>query len=270
MPELPEVTLTANALHSLCTKKELVSVIVHKELKSSINTFADIEAFLPCVVEGVSNRAKYIIFDLASNVEGESCVIMSHMMLTGSWTLIKTKHTCVELHLRSNSSESELLLLYYNDTRKFGRLDFCTKLEQEAHLTKLKPTALEITSIDFVNGMRKKNRTIIYNCIMDQNAVLSGVGNYIANESLYRSGIAPRCIIKNLKDEHLEKLYEEIQAICEESIAAGGMCISDYVGINGEKGTYQNKLLIYKNKEAEKMKISGRSVYWDPVVQTLI
>lgn len=43
---------------------------------------------------------------------------------------------------------------------------------------------------------------------MDQNAVLSGVGNYVAAESLYRARLHPQAKIGKLTDTHLEELWD--------------------------------------------------------------
>lgn len=111
MPEWPEVTITTRSLQELCSGKKLVRVKVEHGLKYNVAPFAPIAQALPLVIERVTRKGKNIIFEL----EGEQR-ILSHMMLTGSWSTTKNEHTCVTLVLEDETR------LYYRDTRRFGRL----------------------------------------------------------------------------------------------------------------------------------------------------
>lgn len=112
------------------------------------------------------------------------------MMLTVSWSKIKNEHVCATLVLASGER------LYYRDTRRFGRLCFCTVEAAKAYLSKVQPDMFTLTLDEFIAGMHRKN------------AVLSSVGNYVAAETLYRVCIHPRAKIGKLTDDDLETLLE--------------------------------------------------------------
>lgn len=258
MPEWPEVTLTARALHDLCAKQSIVKVDIENILKHNVAPFTTLKTSLPCTVQRVWNKGKNIILELSNDM-----VILSHMMLTGSWTTVQNEYVCVTLHLENGS------LLYYRDTRRFGRLDYCTQKQAKTYLEKVQPDMFQLKCTDFISAMRKKNRTGVYSCIMDQNAVLSGVGNYVAAEALYRAKLHPQCRISKLSDAQLKTLLLSIRAVCEESLEYQGVSVADYVGIDSKPGMYQLHLKVYKNS-AHKIKINGRTCYWDPEVQTIM
>lgn len=258
MPEWPEVTITTRALQRLCAGKTILRVEVTHVLKHNISPFALIEKALSATVNCVHNKGKNIIFELS-----DGNAILSHMMLTGSWSTTENNHVCVTLVFAND------LRLYYRDTRRFGRLDFCAQTMVDDHLSKIKPDMFTLTETDFVQAMRQKNRTGAYSCIMDQNAVLSGVGNYVAAESLYRACIHPKCKISKLTDAQLLSLLEAIRSVCTQSVECQGVSVSDYVTIEGSPGTFQDLLCVYK-RSIHKLKINGRSCYWDPDVQTIL
>lgn len=256
MPEWPEVTLTTRALQNLCVGMEIQKVEIIRNLKHNVVCFDAITDQLPLTIESIYNVGKNIVFALTDNR-----VILSHMMLTGSWITSPSPFTCVVLHF-------DTFKLYYKDSRRFGRLDFCSETEADCYLSKVKPDIMQLTKEEFCTAIRKKKRAMIYNVILDQNTVLSGVGNYIAAESLYRAEIHPRSLVQNIPKEKLECLYEGIKTVCEESLEKGGVSISDYVSLNGKPGRYQNYLKVYK-QSSYKVKMGSRNCYYNPEVQKL-
>jgi formamidopyrimidine-DNA glycosylase len=70
--------------------------------------------------------------------------------------------------------------------------------------------------------------------------LLSGVGKYLADESLFRAGVRPRRKAASLTQEQLRKLFLAVQTVLKEAIAAGGSSISDYVDADGEKGLFSD------------------------------
>lgn len=265
MPEWPEVTLTSRALHDLCAGKSITAIKIVYALRFHAACAAQIIANqLPIKVEKVHNKGKNIIFTL--DKDGTKYCLISHMMLTGSWSTIKNDHVCTVLTIENEDGSS--FPLYYRDTRRFGYLDFCLLEAAKNRLAKIQPDMMQISEQKFLQGMRIKNRTGIYSCIMNQEAVLSGVGNYIAAEALYRARLNPKAPISKLSDKHLKLLLHEIRAVCQESLDSQGMSVSDYVGIDNKPGSYQDLLQVYKKSE-HKLKINGRTCYWDPAVQTI-
>jgi uracil-DNA glycosylase len=111
--------------------------------------------------------------------------------------------------------------IYYSDPRSFGTLKFCLSRQMLSEkLHSLGPDILtSCTEIDFLNVMdaqknpEKKN---ICKFLVDQSNI-SGIGNYILAEGLYRAMIDPFASIQELDTTMRQKLFREIQAVAKES-----------------------------------------------------
>ena len=90
----------------------------------------------------------------------------------------------------------------------------------------------------------------VKNFLMDA-AVVVGVGNIYADESLFRAGVRPRRRAATLTREQLKRLYASIREVLQEAIALGGSSISDYVDADGEEGFFQLQHRVY-GREGER------------------
>jgi uracil-DNA glycosylase len=132
----------------------------------------------------------------------------------------------------SQYSKSSLHKVFYHDKRNFGTVKFClSKKEFEMKLNSLGPDVLALAREDtdpifdeesqriFLDIMDKQRNKEMNICkfLMDQKKI-SGVGNYILSEALYRSDIDPFCGIDELstKSQRLA-LFEEIKNVIFES-----------------------------------------------------
>ena len=105
---------------------------------------------------------------------------------------------------------------------------------------------------------------------------MSGIGNIYADESLFRAGVRPRRRAASLTRAELTRLYDAIQKVLAEAIAAGGSSISDYVDAAGDAGFFQLQHRVY-GREGEaclvcktpikRVVISGRSSHYCPRCQ---
>jgi formamidopyrimidine-DNA glycosylase len=80
--------------------------------------------------------------------------------------------------------------------------------------------------------------------LLDQ-SFLAGVGNIYADEACFRAGIRPSRWTHRLTARERRALYSAIQEVLENSIAARGSSIINYVDAFGLRGTNQEKLLVY-------------------------
>jgi formamidopyrimidine-DNA glycosylase len=109
--------------------------------------------------------------------------------------------------------------------------------------------------------------------LLDQ-AVVAGVGNIYADESLYRAGIAPLRKTKTLTENEWQKLATEIKGVLCEAVYGGGTESDNYVDVDGNVGHYQPQVYgraqeCCKNCETPlmKIKIGGRSAVYCPQCQ---
>ena len=89
----------------------------------------------------------------------------------------------------------------------------------------------------FGAGLAKRPKTAIKAVLLDQ-AVLAGVGNIYADESLHRAGVQPLRPAGSLTLAETERLHREIRAVLSEATEGGGTTSESYVDADGQIGRY--------------------------------
>ena len=77
------------------------------------------------------------------------------------------------------------------------------------------------------------------------NAVVVGVGNIYASESLFLSGIHPSRAANRISKSRYQVLAEEIKKVLARAIESGGTTLRDFVNGQGEPGYFQQTLSVY-------------------------
>tara|TARA_A200000113_G_scaffold159926_1_gene144662 strand:- start:186 stop:521 length:336 start_codon:yes stop_codon:yes gene_type:complete len=77
------------------------------------------------------------------------------------------------------------------------------------------------------------------------NAVVVGVGNIYASESLFLSGIHPSRAANRISKDRYGVLAEEIKKVLARAIESGGTTLRDFVNGQGEPGYFQQTLSVY-------------------------
>jgi formamidopyrimidine-DNA glycosylase len=90
----------------------------------------------------------------------------------------------------------------------------------------------------------KHSRRAIKAVLLDQ-AILAGVGNYMADESLFRARVSPYAPTRLVGQEGWESLCLAAFCVATESLEHGGVSMRDYRHIDGSKGSMQDRLLCY-------------------------
>ena len=152
------------------------------------------------------------------------------------------KHT----HLRARLDSG--LELRYDDQRQFGRLLLGKQddlVAARAFPARLGPEPIhgDLTESEFANLIHARRRPV-KSALLDQ-SFLAGVGNIYADEACFRAGIRPSRWTHQLTLRERRALYSAIQEVLENSIAARGSSIINYVDAFGLRGSNQEKLLVY-------------------------
>jgi formamidopyrimidine-DNA glycosylase len=268
MPELPEVETVARGLHKHIAGDVIESIWIgqrHQPLKSSPD---EIAAMLEGSRISQARRVgKHIAIDLDRNGEAIGQWIV-HLGMTGSMLVVKPedpiqKHTHLVAKMRSGQE------VRFVDPRMFGKLAVTRETFQAPG-----KEPLDIGFEIFASLFRKR-KTPIKSALLNQ-SLLSGVGNIYADEALARARIRPRRRASSLTRNDLKRLYTALQKVLNEAIKLGGSSVSDYVGADGERGSFQIKHLVY-GREAhpcrkcktpiKRIVISGRSAHYCPKCQ---
>ncbi|KAG7369864.1 uracil-DNA glycosylase [Nitzschia inconspicua] len=159
--------------------------------------------------------------------------------------------------------------IYYHDQRNFGTVRFSlSKSELQNKLASLGPDVLgglqrnnrsdsvdALTPDKFLSIVAQQKATLnVCKFLMDQSK-LAGVGNYILSEALYRANIDPFASLQELNEAQQIALWEQIQAVAQESYTAQGMTrykSGTYRTMDGTRGKFEFELQCYGRKTCAK------------------
>lgn len=245
MPELPEVETVRRGLHPYITGNTVLECRVRRgDLRSPVPAdFA--ERLTGATLTGTGRRSKYLLLHLST---GDSAVI--HLGMSGKLIYTPLAHgaepppPAKHDHILFRLPEA---FLVFNDARRFGRADILRTedLASAPYLAALGPEPLDgrWTPEQLGEKLTRTSRPV-KTAIMDA-AVVVGVGNIYASESLYAARIHPLRPANQLEKSEIEILHTKIIAILESAIASGGSTLRDYVRSSGEAGYFQHAFKVY-------------------------
>ena len=148
-----------------------------------------------------------------------------------------------------NPQTKESKKIYYRDARNFGTLRFCMSAsELNDKLSSLGPDLLDTTEDVFLVAMEKSTQTRnICKFLMDQSKI-SGVGNYILSEGLYRSRLDPFADLSEINTGQRRRLFKELRDVASTSYKAQGLTRSNggtYRDMNDNRGEFEFQLQCY-------------------------
>lgn len=289
MPELPEVETIKVGLSSLLPDRTVESVDYNWE-KSFPNAKADVEQFLiGAKVVKVARRAKVLLIELSSKYS-----LVTHLKMTGQLVFRSTSASFGAGHptdsligdLPDKSTRviikfSDGSQLFFNDQRKFGwirliptaevvNLDFFQNVGPE-------PLAADFTWEGLKERLARRQNSNIKAALLDQR-VIAGIGNIYADESLWGAKIHPNTLVKNLSDEQIKTLYEELVFVLKLAIEKGGSTDKNYVSAEGKRGSYLSFARVFRKQGQpcercgtmiEKIRVAGRGTHFCPHCQPL-
>ena len=170
--------------------------------------------------------------------------------------------------------------LFFNDQRKFGWVKLLPTdgVKNLPFMQKVGPEPLDpqTRAEDFIQRIRRRQNSMIKPAFLDQ-AVIAGVGNIYADEALWAAQIHPQTRVKNISDQQLNTLFNELRQILQLSIDQGGSTDKNYVDAEGRKGNYLTFAHVFRregqachrhpDQEVIKLKVAGRGTHICPVCQ---
>jgi formamidopyrimidine-DNA glycosylase len=268
MPELPEVETVCRAMQRHLRGRRIERVHTSaKRLRQPLPT-GRLRRLKGDRFTGARRRAKYLLLDLES---GRALLV--HLGMTGNLIFRQPgeKHDHVVWELDEGPP------LVFSDPRRFGLVLVLDRGEEAGcpDLAELGPEPLEADfDAAYLEARCQGRRRPIKALLMD-NAVVVGVGNIYASESLFRAGIHPLTPADQLGIDQLQKLVREVRGILRESIRRGGSTIGDYLG-SGHGGRFQQRLAVYGRAgenclvcegPVESAVLGGRSTFYCPHCQ---
>ena len=266
MPEGAEVKIIGEALAQWVSSRKVldIEVVSGRYTKKEIPGLSHALANVPLEVIGVGVHGKFIYWITRNDI-----FLYNTLGMTGSWSREQVDHSRVIFHMSDGP-------VYFNDQRNFGTIKFVEgRSSLISKLTSLGPDLLSgnVTDKEFLNCVKKKKKWSIVKVLMDQ-SVVSGVGNYVKSESLWRSKISPHRKVFRMSDPELLRVKKCCQEVLAESYTSGGASIKNYTRPDGTPGQYNTRFAVYNqdedpdgNEVVKEPTDDGRSTYWVPSVQ---
>ena len=273
MPELPEVETIKRYIASKLTGSKIIGieVLLSRVIKWPDEAAAFQSRLFGKTIQSITRKGKYLLFSLED--EG---ILVIHLRMTGR--LICSKDDQPDRFTRVVFLLNNGYKLYYSDIRTLGTLYAVkpSEIERIHGLVTIGPEPLSAEfTLEYLTKMIVKRKGKIKSLLLKQE-LIGGLGNIYADESLSLAKIHPERIGASLTANEIEKLFYSINQVIEDAITDGGTTFRDYLNGEGEKGSHQDRLLVYGRKgetckscgtDIQKIIVGGRGSYFCPKCQ---
>jgi formamidopyrimidine-DNA glycosylase len=223
------------------------------------------------VIERVDRRGKYLILSLSDDVH-----LVMHLRMTGN--LLLTGEADDPAHLRAALALDDGRRLLFVDVRRFGTGDVLlgTDALERYFGSRLgvEPLSPDFTA-EALRALARGRKQPVKAFLLNQERV-AGVGNIYADEALFRARIHPLRPVGKLKRDQIEALRSGVVEALELGIDSKGASIDDYRHVDGARGSFQDRFLVYSRagepcvrcgRPIEKLRAAGRGTYVCPSCQ---
>ena len=280
MPELPEVETVRRGLQQQTTGFSIARLQVHRA-RAIAAPRHDPEAFAAALqgrtVAHWQRRGKYLIAQLDQGHWGV------HLRMTGQFLWLEAERSQQHppcRHTRVQLWDPQGRELRFIDTRSFAEM-WWVPPEQPLEgvitgLQRLGPEPFD-PAVDgrYFKRLLKTSKRPIKTALLDQ-ALVAGVGNIYADESLFAAGIRPATPCNRISTARFESLHQALVTVLEQSIGAGGTTFSDFRDLTGTNGNYGGMAWVYRRggqpcrrcgDRIQRTTLGGRSSHWCPSCQ---
>lgn len=281
MPEAPEVKIMMDSVKTLMCGKKLIAI----KLLSTLKTKGLDILQLPQNVTDATSKGKlgYITlsnghaitigFGMTGNIRIKPDA--AYLKLRGETYEQYMKHAAVKfVYVDIDGNEDEI---YYHSVRHFGFVHGLATKDFKKKLSEIGESILdtELENSVVIRKYRRHQGKNICVALMDQ-SIISGIGNYIKAEILYRSHVYPLALVRDLNDETLVDLYQNARTIAQEAYGAGGASLYTYTGLHGDKSDFKDTLCVYgKHTSPDGLRVKTmttpdkRTTHWVPETQII-
>lgn len=189
-----------------------------KRLFRDVN-FTALEASLPGtrLVESMT-KGKQLCFRF-----GAQQYLGIHLGMTGKlWhaatdSFERAKHDHLVIHVSGNQS------LIYTDSRMFGRVRYAASVDKADWWTDLPPEILsDAFTFERVDAFLTRRGKAPLKAVLLMQEMFPGVGNWMADEILWRSRLHPGCRAIQLNTKQRKDLYVVIREVCADALSVIG------------------------------------------------
>jgi formamidopyrimidine-DNA glycosylase len=246
MPELPEVETIVQALKSggrggrplLGLTVEDVRLHWPRSLAEPLDSQA-LQRLKGQQLMDITRRGKFIQFSFNDDL------LLFHLRMSGDMRVANSQddeqvRKSLQKHDRFVIYFNQSTVLFFNDTRKFGRIWLVKSADQVTGKLGPEPLDESLGQTQFYEKLHASHRQI-KPLLLDQ-TFLAGLGNIYTDESLHQAGIHPLQRSSDLTRQQAGRLLEAIRRVLGEGIRRSGASI-DWIYRGGD---FQNYFRVYQ------------------------
>lgn len=280
MPEGPEVESVRRSLLPLLGARVVAATLRRRDIVTQPGTAATrgvprADLLLNQSIVALERHGKQLAL-----IADSGRVLLVHLGMTGKLILDQRDrspslpHTHAQWTLQRDRRTPDIRLRFV-DPRRFGGLwTIPSRDALAARWADLGPDATAVESRHLAPALARRSAPI--KAVLLDQAVVAGVGNIYADESLFAAGIHPRLPANSLNQRQIERLTASIQSIILAAIDAGGSTIRDYTDSLGNTGAAQADHMVYARAGLPCLRcstpladavIAQRTTVWCPACQ---
>jgi formamidopyrimidine-DNA glycosylase len=265
MPELAEVEFFRKRWDPGLGKR-IREVLVHPRAKVFRDT--DPEALVLHLTGATLRTSAAAAKQMVFRASGDAWLGI-HLGMTGELTVQPAGHVPGKHdHLVLAQDDRSLV---FSDHRMFGRIQFATGRQAPAWWASIAPAILsEAFTVEAVAAfLARRARTPIKAVLLMQER-FPGIGNWMADEILWRAALHPRRLAGSLTPAEIKRLHRECRWVCTHALATIGRTFAD---------PPKSWLFLHRWEDGGKCprtgtplvreKIGGRTTCWSPGRQSL-
>lgn len=227
MPELAEVDYFRKqwnpGLHHRIEK-----VLIHPKARifRGIDPAQFVRSLNQATLERSESRGKQMLFIAKPHGSQKRIWLGLHLGMTGELRIepadfVPAKHDHLVLCQAGHA-------LVFRDARLFGRVLFAESDEAPDWWAKLPPDLLsEKFTIEALSQFLKRRARTPIKAVLLMQERFPGIGNWMADEILWRAAIHPKQPAGSLDASKMRALYREIRTVCREALRIIGKDFSD-------------------------------------------
>ena len=255
MPELIEVEIYRKAAaNSVGRRVSAVSVFNKKYLRGK-TVVPDLQsALFGARLDHVRLIGKLLLLEIGTAVVGFRFGMTGRLIVDGEVSISGLLYTTAEVqdrHVRFALEFDDGGSIAMLDPRGFGNVE----LNPDASL--LGPDAMGVSEAH-LRKVFQASKATLKSMLLDQQKI-SGIGNLLCDEILWRSGLAPTRIGSSLEPKEIERVTCAVNTTIEELTERGGSHMGDLQSQRHPGGVCPSD-----GSELQRTTVAGRTSWWCP------
>jgi formamidopyrimidine-DNA glycosylase len=214
MPELAEVEFFRRRWDEAARGSRVVALHTHdqKKLLRELDLPAFRRALIGATLKSSEARAKQMLFRFSGDAWLGIHLGMSGELSVAPGDHAAGKHDHLVIVTRKHA-------LVFNDPRMFGSVDFHVGKEPPLWWSKIAPAILspQFTEKAVATFLKRRSRAPIKAVLLMQER-FPGIGNWMADEVLWRAAIHPRRLAGSLKPAEVRALWQACRQVCRDAL----------------------------------------------------